>query len=160
MARTIERPFGGELRRFALRLGELRDLQDKCAAGPATILVRLSTHQPQAADARRPRPDGYASGKIDPDYLTDAALFDFVRSVGGDWRVDDIRETIRLGLIGGGMTPSEAYAQVARNIDDQPGGLLDHIGLAIDVLHHALVGEEADPVGKQPAETSQTATTG
>ncbi len=36
------------------------------------------------------------------------------RLEGGTWRVQDLRETLRLGLIGGGMTPTDAMVKVRR----------------------------------------------
>ena len=150
MTKFIERPFGGEARRFRLQLGELRELQDKCQVGPATIFSRLIAFQPQAMDAMRPRAENFALGVADPDFIAQFNLFSVLRSVGGDWRVDDIREPIRLGLIGAGMTPTEAYLLVTRYVDGLP--LTDNITLAADVLHHALVGEVDDPVGKKPTE--------
>lgn len=38
----------------------------------------------------------------------------------GDWFFDDLRETIRLGLIGGGKTPVEALKLVEQYIDVRP----------------------------------------
>lgn len=66
--------------RFRLPIGQLRELQDKCGAGPQEIYSRL---------------------------------------MDGTWRVDDLRETIRLGLIGGGVDPVRALALV-RNYVDPP----------------------------------------
>lgn len=151
MAKTIDLPFGGEVRKFRLNIAELRELQDKCNAGPATVLTRLMSYQPQASDFRRPRPDLYAQGISDPDFISDMNMFAMVRSLGGDWRVDDIRDTVRLGLIGAGATPSETFVLVSRYIDDAPGDLVANLGLAVDILNHALVGEVGDRVGKKPA---------
>lgn len=44
----------------------------------------------------------------------------------------DIRETIRLGLQGGGLSEPEATALVMHNVDKQP--LAAHIDLASDVI--------------------------
>ena len=38
----------------------------------------------------------------------------------GTWRVNDVRETIRIGLIGGGMASHEALKMVKRHVDDEP----------------------------------------
>jgi hypothetical protein len=37
--------FGGEERAFCLRWGELMELQEKCDAGPGTVLMRLVANQ-------------------------------------------------------------------------------------------------------------------
>lgn len=42
------------------------------------------------------------------------------RIQGGSWLIDDLRETIRLGLIGGGMAPVEALKLVERYCDARP----------------------------------------
>lgn len=97
-------------RNFRLPIGQLRELQDKCNAGPAEILSRLSS---------------------------------------GAWRVDDIRETLRLGLIGGGMTPIDALVLIGRYVDMRP--LLENVVPAQAVLMAAVVGDESDPVGKKKA---------
>lgn len=151
MGRFIELPFGGEKRNFRLGIGELRDLQDKCNAGPATIHARLISFQPQASDSKRPRADDFERGASDPDFIAQLNLYAMLRSLGGDWRVDDIRETIRLGLIGAGLTPSDAYVLVVRHLDDIPNGLVENIDTAVGILQHALVGEADDPVGKPQA---------
>ena len=54
------------------------------------------------------------------------------------FRFADIRETIRLGLIGGGMIESEAEYWVGSMIDDKP--LKSYIPLAIDILAALLEG--------------------
>lgn len=68
-----------------------------------------------------------------------------------DWRVEDVRETIRLGLIGGGMAPHAALVLVSRYVD---GCLIDNVAVAIDVLAASLMGppgEETAGAGKQTA---------
>ncbi|MET4636161.1 gene transfer agent family protein [Kaistia defluvii] len=75
----------------------------------------------------------------------------------GRWRVDDIRETLRVGLIGGGMKPLEALGLVTRYVDVFP--LMDNVPAAQAVLITALVGPPEEPVGKrEPAEATTEAT--
>lgn len=137
----LDEQFGGEICRFALPIGQLRELQGKCDAGPATILTRLVTKQ--AALATMPAPKD----------AKEASIMQVLHLLGGDWRVDDIRETVRLGLIGGGKTPSEAFTLVARYVDARPP--LENLPLAAAILLSALVGPEDDQVGKQPTEKDQ-----
>ncbi|GHC61629.1 gene transfer agent family protein [Limoniibacter endophyticus] len=150
MTQTHEDILGGVKRKFRLPIGELRELQEKCEAGPATILARLMSYQPNAT--KRPEPSDYTHGDADPDYIADFNVYSMLRSFGGDWRVDDIRETIRLGLIGGGTTPTDAYIAVARYIDTRP--LWEHAGLACAILLKALTGDKDDDPGKAPVETT------
>jgi hypothetical protein len=154
MAKTVKVQFGGAEREFRLAIGELRELQEKCQAGPATVLARLMAFQPQAAKMQRPRPNDYGLADLDPDFHADSNLYGLFRNIGGDWRLDDVRETIRLGLIGGGMSPMDAFVMVARYVDDRP--LTENTGAAAAVLMHALIGEPDDKVGKTEAEKGET----
>jgi hypothetical protein len=64
----------------------------------------------------------------------------------GNWRVDDLGDTIRQGLIGGGMNPEDARRLVAGLLDRHP--LLVFKPTAIEVLLSALSGPEEDKPGK------------
>lgn len=92
---------------FRLGLGDIRELQEKCDAGPAFIMGRL---------------------------------------IDGSWRVDDIYQTIRLGLIGGGLTPVKALAVCQKYVAGRP--LLENILAAQLILQSALAGVEDEPLGK------------
>ncbi|SEQ32996.1 Phage tail tube protein, GTA-gp10 [Faunimonas pinastri] len=110
-------PWGDSEHRFRLGIGELRELQDKCNAGPYEVLNRLMT---------------------------------------GIWRIDEVRETIRLGLIGGGaLRPTEALVLVARYVDERP--LLESVPVAQAIIGAAIMGSPEEPVGKpQAAEQGET----
>ena len=107
---------GGE-HSFALRLGELRALQDARDAGPEEIFNRLRT---------------------------------------GAWRIDDVIQTLRQGLVGGeGMTPHEAAQRVMEVIELHP---LSQFKLtALSVLLHAILGPGDEEVGKPEGATTETA---
>lgn len=109
MSRSAEvtLPFGGEDRVFRLALGRLRALQERCDAGPQTLLQRL---------------------------------------MDGSWRVDDVRETILQGLIGGGMAQHEATNLLGRYFDDLP--MTQFVATASGVLLAALVGTEDEDLGE------------
>ena len=96
---------------FALKWGQLIELQEKCDAGPYVILERL------AANA---------------------------------WRMEDISEIIRLGLIGGGMPPVPALKLVKRYVKDRPP--VESVQPAQVILAAALVGAPEEVVEKSGAE--------
>jgi hypothetical protein len=109
--------FGDGDKSFRLRIGELRELQDKTGAGPLALFRRL---------------------------------------IAGEWRVDDLREIIRLGAIGGGMEPLHAADLVKRYVDARP--LLESVDPALQIMSAALTGsdEEMPPKGKPEAPAERT----
>ena len=68
------------------------------------------------------------------------------RMASGDWRVADIRETIRLGLIGGGMEPLAALSLVRAYVDERPLSLTN-LPAAKAIL---MAGLTATPGGEKP----------
>lgn len=95
---------------FALRLGELEELQEKTGVGPFALFARLQDTS---------------------------------------WHVRDIRETIRLGLIGGGMEAIPALRLVERYVDGKP--LVPNVMPAMAILGAALLGKPGDKPGKSEA---------
>ncbi len=80
----------------------------------------------------------------------------------GAYYLNDIRETIRLGLIGGGKTPDQAMAAVKNHVD---GSALAHCQLvAYEIVKAVVFGVPDDPVGRkdddegkaEPAEAQET----
>jgi hypothetical protein len=67
------------------------------------------------------------------------------------WRYDDIRETIRLGLMGGGASEPDATAIVMRALDPAPKGT--YLQLAADLLNACIIGVEP---GKEQGETAES----
>lgn len=65
----------------------------------------------------------------------------------GSWGLNDVREPIRLGLIGGGMSPEKAMAAVRAHVDENP--LTSSVLLAYAVIEAVMVGVPDDPVGKK-----------
>lgn len=78
------------------------------------------------------------------------------RLTGDDWRVNDVRETIRLGLIGGGMKADEALVAVKTFVDGNPRGLAPSALIAIAIIEAVLIGVPDDPVGKNQASEAET----
>lgn len=68
------------------------------------------------------------------------------RIMAGQWRHSDLFDTIRLGLIGGGMERSAAM-KVTRDAFDRHGLVAFKI-TASSILGQALYGVPDDPVGK------------
>lgn len=76
------------------------------------------------------------------------------RLEGNAWRVNDIRETIRLGLIGGGLDPSKALKLTINYVDEMPLGenaLFAQVILAAAILG-APEGQEDAPAEKPEAD--------
>jgi hypothetical protein len=80
------------------------------------------------------------------------------RLSGGEWGLSDLRETIRLGLIGGGMDPERAMSKVRNFVDTNPHGLAHSVLVAHEIICSALFGApKDDPVGKtKPAGAMDT----
>ena len=76
------------------------------------------------------------------------------RIVGGDWLVGDLRETIRLGLIGGGMKPTDA-ARLVEAYFIAP--LSDHWPLAARILDATL--HAPDDLAKKAVAADETTET-
>lgn len=79
------------------------------------------------------------------------ALFNRLSS--GDWKVDDVRETIRLGLIGGGMGGIEALKMVKEFVDNKP--LFPNINPARVIIMAALAGPSDDDTKKKTTEETE-----
>ena len=66
------------------------------------------------------------------------------------FRLSDVRETIRLGLIGGGLVASHADLLVEQNVDGRP--INESVPLAYSILKHLFDGlaaaTEDDPSGE------------
>lgn len=65
----------------------------------------------------------------------------------GKWRVEDLRETIRNGLIGAGMAPKDAVPLVKRYVDEMP--LTQSVQPATLILLSGLVGIPGDEAPKK-----------
>lgn len=58
------------------------------------------------------------------------------------WKFSDVRETMRLGLIGGGMLPDKALTMTQRYVDERPW--VENVLPAQAVLFAAMVGVQGD----------------
>lgn len=80
-------------------------------------------------------------------------LFSILQS--GAWRVEDIREVIRCGLIGGGMAPVAALKLVTSYVETRPP--MENIALAQKILGAGLVGATDEILGENVAASLKTA---
>jgi hypothetical protein len=72
------------------------------------------------------------------------------RMVAGEWFVGHVRETIRLGLIGGGMEAIAALTLVRRYADERPDWIANAV-IASLILLAALAGSPEEEPGKGDA---------
>jgi len=80
------------------------------------------------------------------------------RLANDQWRVADVRETIRLGLIGAGMKPVPADKYCRRYVDEQP--LSDSVPITMAILQAVLEGvPDEPPKGDGEAATSKPSPT-
>lgn len=70
------------------------------------------------------------------------------------WRMNDIREVIRWGLIGGGMEPSAALKLVRAYVEQRPP--LENVLFAQAILSAGLQGAPEEEVGKTEAANPAT----
>ncbi|THK38104.1 gene transfer agent family protein [Ensifer sp. MPMI2T] len=113
---AIDLDWGDSTYRFALRWGELAELQERVDAGPYVVLHRLHSHQ---------------------------------------WRIEDISNVIRLGLIGGGMEPAAALRKVRTYVESRPP--LENHSHALAILSAGLLGAPEEPVGEPEAPVPEAA---
>ena len=69
----------------------------------------------------------------------------------GQWQLEDVTETIRLGLVGGGMESAQAARLVRVNVEQKPfdlGGENGLVILAVKILAAATHGVDDEPAGK------------
>ena len=66
------------------------------------------------------------------------------------WKIEYIRETIRCGLIGGGMAAHEAIRMVKTYVEDvESYPLQPNVLIAAAILNAALIGAAEEDVGKK-----------
>ena len=136
MSRTAEitLPFGSEERRFRLGLGEWRAVQEKTGVGPGVLAQRLA-----------PIVDALQRKVPFSEILRTGAM--------GAWNVDDVREPLLQGLIGGGMNPTEAGILVRQAFDPRPLDL-HNLSVAFAVITEGYLPPEDEPApaaGEQKA---------
>ncbi len=79
-------------------------------------------------------------------------LLSLVSAIGGNWKARQLREVLRLGLIGGGMAPPAAMLLVERYFDQEKTPLSDSLSTVQLVLMACVVGSEDDEPGELSGE--------
>lgn len=115
---SVTLEWAGAERKFRLALGQLRELQEDLNRWRAMIGAPL----------------------IGPN-----SLLKLLQA--GDAWPSDVRDIIRLGLIGGGESPAAVPGLLRRYVDERP--LVESTQVAQAILLVALVGVPDDPVGKK-----------
>ena len=152
MQTHIDLPFADGVYRFALGLDQLHELQTKCRAGIGAIYARvLAGRVPDQPEIGHPL---YAA-----------------------YQIDDLVETIRQGLIGGGeglvdgqpvtVTPMRANDLVSRYGPNAPGVSLSDLWTTAAAILFAKIegysppdGAEPSPIDDKKKATPTTATDG
>lgn len=80
------------------------------------------------------------------------------RLTNGTWRVEDISNVLRLGLIGGGMEPSAALKKIRAYVEDRPP--VENALFAQAVLAVACHGAPEEPLGNPEAASQESASMG
>jgi hypothetical protein len=87
--------------------------------------------------------------------------FIFTRMLAGQWQMQDVREVVRLGLVGGGVAPAAAIKLVRAHVEQRPqdiGGEDGLLVLAVKILAAALHGVPEEPAGKAGEDRSGSTT--
>lgn len=71
----------------------------------------------------------------------------------GTWRIEDIQETIRIGLIGAGVDLKTARSLVEENVRE--GRISANVLIAQAILLNALAGDPQEQVGKKDGATTE-----
>lgn len=73
----------------------------------------------------------------------------------GRWRIDELRQTLRLGLIGGGTSPTEAELLLRRYFDERP--IAENAQAPAIIIGAALFGTEDEELPKAEGEAETEA---
>ena len=83
---------------------------------------------------------------------TDCGPVELIRRMeAGTWRIDDLRETLFQGLIGGGLSQLQATVLIQGSFDKQRKGYAQFVPLAHAGLSAGVFGPEDEPLGEKTA---------
>ena len=125
---TVSLQFGGAEYSFRIAFGQWRELQE------SVNKPRIDIGEPPLG------PMGLLRAMLD----------------GNAWP-HDVREVIRLGLIGGGMKSDRALVLVKRHVEI--GAYFVNMPIARTILQTAMFGPPDDQVGKDPAPAAESTAT-
>lgn len=132
----IMRSFGVQKRAFCLKVAQWRDLEKARDCGLGMIAARLA---PLVA-----LKSGAARGVNIMNAISAGHL--------GEARLDDVREPILRGLIGGGLSSTEAGDLVSNvfdeGVDAGRGPLFEWAPLAFEIVTNAIIGLEDERPGE------------
>lgn len=131
----IEFPFGTEVCTFRLGIEQWRKVQERCDCGPPELLARLA-----------PIVHGAQLGLSFGEMIRSGHL--------GTWRIDDLREVLLQGLIGGGMGSTAAGILVRAQFDEHPSW--EHAPLVFSVIQASMTPPEDEPLGESKGATKKT----
>jgi hypothetical protein len=72
------------------------------------------------------------------------------RLLSDEWKIEDVRETLRLGLMGAGMKQDEALTLIRRHVD--PPYLAENTTNAFLVISASVIGVDDERLGEPLAE--------
>lgn len=72
----------------------------------------------------------------------------------GMWTSKEVYHTLRLGLIGGGMSPADALRKTRLYVLERPW--LENVMPALAVMQAVPIGKPDEPVGKSPADGEES----
>lgn len=130
---TVTADWGDGNYTFCLNLGQLEELKEKTGCGPEELMSRLMV---------LPSDQGGIAASIRHGLLRPGP--------------NDIREIVRLGLIGGGMEPVKALALVLRYVDARPRA--ENYAPAFIILSAVINGCPDDLAKKSDAPQDETET--
>lgn len=95
------------------------------------------------------------TGAIELETKCDAPIAVIIGRVNqGAYKLNDLRETIRLGLIGGGMKPVEALKLVRSYVDERP--LAESVPIARAILFGLMFGFAESPLAEAATEQPES----
>lgn len=136
----IRRPFGRDERPFLLKVPQWREVEKTCDAGLGVIAARLAPLVSLIEMGDEKFPGGFMAAIAHGHF--------------GSARIDDVREPILQGLIGAGMTTTEAGSLVRLVFDESTTPMMEWAHLAFAVVGQALIGLPDEPLG-EPTATGQ-----
>lgn len=130
----ITHPFGENECVFRLGIEQWRKIQERCDCGPPELLMRF-------APIVRAMQAGLNYGQM------------IAQGMLGTWRVDDLREVLLQGLIGGDMGATAAGILVRQQFDERMSW--EHAPLVFSIVQTSLMPPEDESLGEKKGATTK-----